>query len=437
MGTRTGLVVLVCAATAVVPAAACASGGPQLLFQSKSALATAITRQPDGKLLIGGDTGAGTRYAVVRLTKSGKLDRGFGSKGITEIPIGGGDFGDLTQVMVQPDGGILATGTAGAAGSAVDGATATFGLARLLPSGKIDSGFHQNGRLLFTFGQRQDTAGWTVRRPDGDYVVGGNTDIDQTTIYACATVLDSGLNPIDSLKPLCTIPGSDDSPTFGDAIAQPDNGTIVSIGGIQGGDTPVFGIGRLASDGQFDTSFGDQGFTLTNFGPYTKALNQTGKRLVRARPGGGWIVAGSAPTGFGVVGFTAQGAIDPSFGSNGKLLVNVDGTSAEDILIDVVPLAGGKYVAVGQTEKQSRNSPQELELARFTAEGTLDPSFGNGGRLVLGAAKLRIPSLEQVDAALGNPDGSLIVVGATHLQHYAMLVVKLKPNGALDSRFGR
>ena len=442
MGTRNAVVVAACAAAVALAPAAQAAGGAQLLFQPKSALGTAITRQPDGKLVIGGDTGSGSRYAVARLSKTGRVDTKFGSKGISEVSVGSQDFGDLTQVTVESNGDILATGSAGAAGSQNGQAGSLFGIARLKANGKIDSGFHQNGRLLFTFGQQQDTAGWTIQRPDGNTVIGGDTDVDNT-IYACAQVFDEGLNPVANLNSLCVIPEGTDAPTFGDAAAQPDNTTVVSIGGGRGAAPlyPVFGIGRLGPDGQPDASFGNQGFTVTDFGPFTKDLNQTGKRLLRARPDGGWLVAGSAPTGFGIVGFDAQGAIDPAFGTGGKLLVNADGTSRRDILVDVVPLKSGKFMAVGQTEKTSAKSGQSLELVRFTAAGKLDTSFGKGGRLLLSAAKLGVPDIDQIDAALGNPDGSLIVVGASYVNArrpgYAMLVVKLTPSGKVDRRFGR
>src|SRR4051812_34518333 len=131
MGTRKAVFVLTCLAVAVSASAAHATGGAQLLFQSKRALGTAITRQADGKLIVGGDTGSGSRYAVVRLSKTGTLDKKFGSKGITEIPISKQDFGDLTQVAVQSNGDILATGTAGAEGSMNRGAGSLFGIARL------------------------------------------------------------------------------------------------------------------------------------------------------------------------------------------------------------------------------------------------------------------------------------------------------------------
>src|SRR4051794_25003547 len=99
------------------PAAAAAPGGAEVLFPAYSTLGTALARDAGGRILVGGDTGAGSGFAVVRLSPRGRLDRSFGTGGIARIAIGKSDFGDLTSVLALPDGRILASGTVGADGS--------------------------------------------------------------------------------------------------------------------------------------------------------------------------------------------------------------------------------------------------------------------------------------------------------------------------------
>ena len=73
----------------------------------------AVTLQPDGKIIIAGDSNSGTNadVLVLRLTKEGILDQEFGGGVFTfNGPANGGDTGNA--VVVQPDGRIVVVGFA-------------------------------------------------------------------------------------------------------------------------------------------------------------------------------------------------------------------------------------------------------------------------------------------------------------------------------------
>ncbi len=153
------------------------------------------------------------------------------------------------------------------------------------------------------------------------------------------------------------------------------------------------------------------------------------RRVVRA---GGWrglltvlvltllmalILAGPAWAG--------PGDLDPSFDGDGKVTTPIDGQ-----INDVAVREDGKVVAVG-------NEDENLALARYNPNGSLDTGFGSGGKVVpnfgLGAS---------AQAAVIQPDGKIVVAG--RLGEFGFdnrpdlpdfLVARYNPDGSLDTTF--
>ena len=81
---------------------------------------------------------------------------------------------------------------------------------------------------------------------------------------------------------------------------------------------------------------------------------------------------------FALVRYTADGKLDPTFGDGGKVLTPFGGRSnAQGVAIQ----PDGKIVAAG-------GGAGYFVLARYTAMGKLDPSFGRGGTV---QTTLRLP----------------------------------------------
>lgn len=133
-------------------------------------LAEAI--QPDGKILVGGSSnrppnGDGYDLAMVRFNSDGTLDNGFGTSGQVIDTIGS-DFSTIFDMLVQPNGKIVAAGQA-------DGVAALF---RFNADGSLDSTFGNGGVALGSnqgipggrnFGEGQAV----VQQANGDYLMGG------------------------------------------------------------------------------------------------------------------------------------------------------------------------------------------------------------------------------------------------------------------------
>jgi len=115
------------------------------------------------------------------------------------------------------------------------------------------------------------------------------------------------------------------------------------------------------------------------------------------------------------------GDLDTSFGSGGKKTVNFGGVDAANVLL---VQRNGRVVAAGGGGPASSFCVVRLR----SANGTLDPTFGSGGKRVIDFGT----DDEAVHGAALQPDGKIVLAGDTRLQP---AVVRLKPNGALDPTF--
>ena len=122
---------------------------------------------PNGKLLLGGytDTNGTFDFAVVRVNSDLSLDTSFGTNGSTIVDLGGSDVAEA--MVVQPDGKILLAGdTTSAAGIRI-------GVVRLLAGGQPDTTFGHNGISIIAVGTAT-VQGWAIGlQANGDIVVGG------------------------------------------------------------------------------------------------------------------------------------------------------------------------------------------------------------------------------------------------------------------------
>src|SRR5262245_18165160 len=73
----------------------------------------------------------------------------------------------------------------------------------------------------------------------------------------------------------------------------------------------------------------------------------------------------------------APGALDPSFGTGGKVTTAIG--PGNDVALAAAIQPDGKVVAIGSS---SNGSNDDLALVRYNAGGSLDASFGTGGKVI-------------------------------------------------------
>src|SRR5919197_5084906 len=128
-----------------------------------------------------------------------------------------------------------------------------------------------------------------------------------------------------------------------------------------------------------------------------------------------------------------DGDLDPKFGTDGKVLTDFDHST--DIANAVAIQADGKLIVVGTTYQDNDFSTEDFAVARFNPDGTLDKTFGAGGKV-----QTDFPGLAAVaSSVVVQPDGKIVVAGGafplfTFLGNFE--VVRYNPNGSLDTSFG-
>jgi uncharacterized delta-60 repeat protein len=186
----------------------------------------------------------------------------------------------------------------------------------------------------------------------------------------------------------------------------------------------VLGTGAAhAVPGSLDPAFGHGGVARAQIGSHAVfaqalALQRDGKIVVA-----GWSWEGNGPVVV-LARYTATGSLDPSFGSNGTT-TTASGTHVWAYALALQP--DGKIVVAGPAF-----GPSAFALARYRADGTLDPSFGGDGQVTL--------ALGESSGAYGlaiQPDGKIVVVGSvTSGATYGFDLARLNSNGTLDAGFG-
>ena len=129
----------------------------------------------------------------------------------------------------------------------------------------------------------------------------------------------------------------------------------------------------------------------------------------------------------------AAGDLDPTFGTGGMLTTDINHST--DIANAVAVQTDGKLVVVGTTYKNNDFSGEDFVVTRYNTNGTLDNTFGSGGRV-----RTDFPGLAAVPSSVViQPDGKIVVAGGafplfTFLGNFEL--VRYNPNGSLDRSFG-
>jgi uncharacterized delta-60 repeat protein len=143
-----------------------------------------LALQVDGKIIVAGSTSSGGgRYALLRLNGDGSPDANFGTAGLVSSPFtGSGDFGHA--VALQSDGRIVVAGAVGNSSSNSD-----FGIARYTSAGALDPSFGSGGLVRVDFFGSFDGASDMLIQPDGKIVAAGSARNGATTGLGLVRVL--------------------------------------------------------------------------------------------------------------------------------------------------------------------------------------------------------------------------------------------------------
>jgi len=304
---------------------------------------------------------------------AGDLDSSFGAGGVVAHSVGAAENSRVEAIAVQQDGKIVATGDSN---RGEDG----FLLARYLRDGSPDPSFGNGGYVETHF-------------PDA---------------------------------------------ASADAVAvQPDGKIVVAGSETPGGDIrSVFALARYSPDGSLDTSFGTGGITTTAI-PEQSSPSSAGAEALAILPGGEILAGGSAgfetdaitlPTSFfALVRYKPDGSVDPTFGQSGIVQTRFDGNLG---LWGIAVRPDGKIVAAGTASGPGHGlTYHRMALALYKPDGALDTAFGHLGTAASSA------TLNYDGGPSTLQDGGIVVAGETH--NGFPVLARYTAGGRLDPTFGK
>ncbi len=306
----------------------------------------------------------------------GELDRSFGERGfavvdgVTSCLTGEGGCVVGIGLAIQRDGAAVL-----AAGTLEPDCRSRFAIVRFR-AGKLDQKFGTAGRVLTSFGSSAAVANAVALTADGRIVVAGER---QPPTHSCGHIhLDVG---------------------------------------------DGFALARYHRDGTPDSTFGEDGKTFTplpgcdSSGPCRGGAGVTDVLLQRD---GKIVAVGSTRGNAALARYTRTGQLDRSFGNQGFVVKGTGNRGPGEVgrpALDrvgrvIVPLSPGCW-------------PCAASVVRYTRDGKLDRTFGDGG-----SARLPLVSARAVEPTRRG----IFVIG---IERERVAVVHLSPTGRLIRGFGQ
>jgi uncharacterized delta-60 repeat protein len=213
-----------------------------------------------------------------------------------------------------------------------------------------------------------------------------------------------------------------DSNDGADAVAIDSRGRMVAAGRIKRqGYKRAFALARYKPDGSLDSSFGSGGEVTTPFASRAFASSVAVDRHGRI------VAVGASGADLALARYHSDGSLDPAFGSGGTVTAAFEHTYV--------------YASAGAIDRHGRIvvavngfnglRPEAFALARYHSDGSLDPSFGDGGEVTTKFGG-------HAYAVATAPHGRIVAAGysSTRRRHpLEFALARYMPDGSLDRRF--
>jgi uncharacterized delta-60 repeat protein len=350
--------------------------------------ANAAALQSDGKIAVAGSIANNQNFqqpGLLRYNTNGSLDPNFGTGG--KVLIGGTNAGPAFAAAVQTDGKIIAAAPA----------NLRLKIFRFNTNGSPDTTFGTNGVVTI------QAAGLFLPPASGGMAVQPDGKIMVVTGRLAARLLADGQLDV-------TFGSNGAAPTLGgDSVALLPNGEILI------GDSSVMSLYR--TNGSLVINFGvhgqTPGFASNGVGGFVVSTSATGTATkiitVSTLTTSPSLTFAQSISGFLLARYNGDGTIDTSFGAHGGVATPFPGNILSQAFA-VALQTNGDIVAAGQTaltDVDAIPGPSDFGLARYTATGALDTTFGNGGFVSTAFGT----SEASANTVLIQTDGKIVAVG--------------------------
>jgi len=358
-------------------------------FENRHDRAYSALHLNNGGIVLAGHTRGqgGIDFALVRLLSNGQYDTEAGPQGQIRIDLGYANDSCLIAALT-PEEMIMMGGCVTLPGQS--GYVAL--VAKVNLSGQLDAAFGNGGHVVLDLPSDYEMVTKMIPLPDGKTLIAGNAYFG------------------------------------GSSIAFPDS-------------TALF-IGRLLSDGQIDSTFGDSGFV---FRRYNQACNSTILRDIVVDSEERIIATGGLyspyPDVFNgtilcfnpnihVCRYLPNGQPDPVFGSGGIIELPYTQGWANSLYVD----EGDKIIVAGMISEVA-SLPTHVFISRILHNGQPDSTFAANGRF-------KMPIFGSTDFSapwniLKIGDAYYLSLGDTPFEGYpSFSLIRIGENGVFDSTFG-
>lgn len=336
--------------------------------------ANAVAIQADGKIVVAGSTAdVGSKLtfydlAVLRYNSDGSADTSFGIGGVKILDFGVFEF--FSDMVIQPDGKIVAAGRIGAGA----------GVVRLNTDGSPDASFDGDGAAITLFPEFQSYVVNNVAlAPNGKIVISGTENFK--TWFMVRHNADGSLDTSFDQDGKATTAIAPNGARDSDMVVQAD-GKIIIAGYVQ----PTFtaqksdiALARYNTNGSLDTTFDGDGIVIKHPGDpnlndevAAAALQPDGKLVVLANLNN-VPFSGSPHALWAILRFNTDGSLDTSFNDDGVATATATGT--QDIASSLSIQPDGKFLVSGKT-----GSSSVFALLRFNVPTQSPFDFDGDGK---------------------------------------------------------
>ncbi|GLF97264.1 NHL repeat-containing protein [Streptomyces yaizuensis] len=402
---------LLAALTAAAPTAPAPrpAGGVVVTEVKGGASVAGIDVFPDGSTVVVATSDG--RIIVAKYTPGGKLDPRWGRNGIATVPLD------------------KKAGTAGAAAIGVNGTkvvvAGTVGgdvvVARLTAGGSPDTTFNTTGYRVTDLGGTDDTATGLALGAAGEPHLLANSDGGVAVVRYCsgadttcaAGAVDHRYGKNGTARFRFTTGAGTDS---GAAVALRSDGRADIIGTTRPADEDRsrFAMAALTPRGGLDNAFGTGGKVVTD----DRQAIRTGPVMV-LDSSERILVAGTLDGRFAVARYTATGAVDRTFATDGVATAATEGTAT------AITVRNAEITIAGTT-------PQGMAVAlRYTDSGKPGTHYGSHG-----VARTSLGGDTDTDTIAGvvlDTGGRALLTGTTDRK---IAVLRYTTGGTLDTAYG-
>jgi uncharacterized delta-60 repeat protein len=356
----------------------------------------------------------------------GDIDPSFGVAG--KSGNGLNQQSEILALAIQTDGKIIAVGNVGSPRS--------FLISRYNADGSLDASFGSAGNAMTNFSAGPSSANAVAIQSDGKIVVAGYAGaLFALTRYNSNGALDQSFGSAGMVTGLFDA-AHIDTLSLGSSVAIQSDGKIVIVGDSfalnpQAREYALdcnFGIARYNSDGMPDETFGIAGIVISDFGSFDRAHALAIKTAGKILIAGDSNSTGTGPYTMLLVRYNTDGTLDATFGSGGRA-VAITGSFE----VSALALRADEKIMVAGTYTTASPAYADFAVARFNSDGTPDATFGSGGSSVTDFAWASASRDNRAFALALQPNGKILLGGYSDS---TFALARYNADGGLDESFG-